>query len=238
MASTRTLIWHGLKGVLVFCVWVPLQVGAGYAFAAGMPDGFGNTIWMAQIVGAIVAGGLFARGLPSVIDPDTLVPDTGSHGNPTAWRRWSRAKGMKYVYAGLVVTVIANVGGYLRDRTSGVPRWHRMTTQIEVERWLRAPPPGLESCLAKLYTHEQATCRVTVAVTVVGSSLEVRPHGASCRGSIAIEACLGQPAPSRIAFDHPRERASLAYAWGPTEIAVDAIALTGLAKVTPPAERE
>ena len=236
-ADLKKKMWDGLKGPLIFFAWLGIQIGGGYAFDATMPHGFGNAIFGLQILGAIVAGGFFAMGLPTALDPSTLVVVSGrGRGSPNVWTTWPRKKGLRLTSIGLAITFVVNVGGYIVDRAAGVPRRHRLTAQRAIDDWMRRPPPELATCLAKLYATERSTCQVTVNVRVDGASLTIQTDEVTCPGSTPIATCVRGMAPAHLPFDDLEERASLAYAWGGTEVQLTA-ELRGLGGL-PPAERE
>ncbi|HUQ07486.1 MAG TPA: hypothetical protein VM261_33565 [Kofleriaceae bacterium] len=219
--------------VLVFFAWIGVCVLTSWLTAFQMPDGFGNAIFMAQILGAIPSAGFMAMGLPTAIDPSFEIDPSGRrHGRPT---RWPRRKGLNLVIAGGVIFLLTNVGGWFLDVAMGLPDRYRTPLAGQARWWAQAARPTLEPCLAKTWTAQAETCELRYRVMARGGAARMELRAASCP-SPPIAACVRAHLDGGAFTLERRQLDSLEFA-GAIDVAVSLDGLRGTG-APPPAERE
>jgi hypothetical protein len=222
-------------GVVVFFVWIGVCALVSWLTAFQMPDGYGNAIFLLQIVGAVVSGALLAMGLPTAIDPKTKVVVSGSGGGPNYYTTWPRRKGVKLSIIGGAVFVVTNVGGWYLDVAMGLPYRHAWKVQWRAESWAREARPELDACLATFWTRSFETCQLRYRVTRHGTAARLELRKATCP-SPPVAACLEQTLSGGTIYVEKRQLDSVEFA-GAIEVDVSVTDLHGTGAALP-AERQ
>jgi hypothetical protein len=222
-------------GVVVFFVWIGVCALVSWLTAFQMPDGYGNAIFLLQIVGAIVSAGCLTMGLPTAIDPTTKVVVSGPGGGPNVYTTWPRRKGVKLSIIGGAVFVVTNVGGWYLDVAMGLPQRHAAKVQWRAEIWAREARPELEACLATFWTGPLETCQLRYRVTRDGSAARLALRKATCP-SPPVAACLEQTLSGGTIYVEQRQLDSVEFA-GAIELVVSVAGLRGTGAALP-AERQ